>query len=217
MTSVGGRDRRDARGARLDVGPTTVAGGGGSAPPVALTLNVVARVLAEIGRAEDQDLEPLWPCFVAAPRAGRDAHHVPLLYLGDLVVELHPPAPAHDHVDLLLLPVRVAVRESIAGRDALVAQAGLFERERIGRQAELEIRRAVLVRPDIRQICLQVPERERHVLSERRAPTDRRLRGLGPCSRSTAEAPLSRRARFPAAHRSSRPECRWRSPYQSHG
>jgi hypothetical protein len=41
------------------------------------------------------------------------------LQLDDLVVELHPPAPAQDHVHLLLLPVRMAVRKAIAGRDAL--------------------------------------------------------------------------------------------------
>ncbi len=62
-------------------------------PPVAPTLHVVARILAEIRRAEDEDLEALRPGLVASPRAGRDAHHVPLLDLDDLVVELHPPAP----------------------------------------------------------------------------------------------------------------------------
>ena len=50
-------------------------------PPVALTLHVFARILAEIGRAEDEDLEALRPALVASPRAGRDAHHVPLLDL----------------------------------------------------------------------------------------------------------------------------------------
>ena len=100
-------------------------------PPVALTLHVFARILTEIGRAEDEDLEALRPALVASPRAGRDAHHVPLLDLDDLVVELHPPAPAHDHVQLLLLLVRVAVREAIVGRDALVAKAALLELERL--------------------------------------------------------------------------------------
>src|ERR687895_2205843 len=131
-------------------------------PPVAPTLHVVARILAEIGRAEDEDLEALRPALVASPRAGRDAHHVPLLDLDDLVVELHPPAPAHDHVHLLLLLVRVAVREAIAGRDALVAQAGLLELERLGRQAELQVRRAVEPGSDVLQVLLEVPERERH-------------------------------------------------------
>src|SRR5271166_5440502 len=78
-------------------------------PPVALTLHVLAQILAEVGRAEDEDLEALRPALVASPRAGWDANHVPLLDLDDLVVELHPPAPAHDHVDLLLLLMRVAV------------------------------------------------------------------------------------------------------------
>src|SRR4051812_46136313 len=131
-------------------------------PPVALALDVFARSLAEIGRADDEDLEALRPGLVAPPRAGRDPHRVPFLELDDLVVDLHPPAPAHDHVHLLLLPVGVAVRKAIAGRDALVAQARLLEFERLGRQAELEIRRSVEVGSDVLQILLEVPERERH-------------------------------------------------------
>src|SRR4051812_20739267 len=98
-----------------------------------------------MGRTEDEDLETLRPCLVTSPCTGRDAHHVPLLDLDDLVVELHPTAPARDHVHLLLLLVRVAVREAIAGRDALIAEAGLLEVERLGREAELQIRRAVEV------------------------------------------------------------------------
>src|SRR5919202_4749270 len=136
-------------------------------PPVALALDVFAASLAETGRADDEDLEALRPGFVASPRTGRDADSVPLLELDDLVVELHPPAPAQDHVHLLLPPVRVAVRKAIAGRYALVAQAGLLEFERLGRQAELQVRRAVESGPDVRQVLLQVPERERH----RRDPT----------------------------------------------
>src|SRR5256714_7734044 len=131
-------------------------------PPVALALDVFARSLAEIGRADDDDLEAPRPGLVASPRTGRDAHRVPLLELDDLVVELHPPAPAQDHVHLLLPPVRVAVRKAIAGRDALVAQTGSLELERLGRQAELKVRRAVEPRADVLQILLDVPEREWH-------------------------------------------------------
>src|SRR5437763_10392665 len=131
-------------------------------PPVALALDIFARSLAEIGRADDEDLEALRPGLVASPRTGRDAHRVPLLELDDLVVELHPPAPAQDHVHLLLLPVRVAVRKAIAGRDALVAQAGLLDLERLRRQAELKVRRAVEPGSEVLQILLEVPERERH-------------------------------------------------------
>src|SRR3979409_2705759 len=120
-------------------------------PPVALTLHVFARILAEIGRTEDEDLEALRPALITSPRAGRDAHHVPLLDLDDLVVELHPPAPAHDHVQLLLLLVRVAVREAIVGRDALVAQAALLELERLACEAKLQVRRAVEVGPKMLQ------------------------------------------------------------------
>src|SRR6266508_788303 len=74
----------------------------------------------------------------------------------------HPPAPAQDHVHLFLLHVRVAVRKATAGRDALVAQGGLLELERLGRRAELEVRRAVEPRADVLQVLLDVAERERH-------------------------------------------------------
>src|SRR5213076_1499663 len=131
-------------------------------PPVALAIDVFARILAEVGRADDEDLEALWPGLVASPRAGRDAHRVPFSELDDLVVDFHPPAPAQDHVHLLLLHVRVAVRKAIAGREALVAQGGLLELERLGRRAELQIRRAVEPRADVLQILLDVPDRERH-------------------------------------------------------
>src|SRR5262249_22690398 len=50
-------------------------------PPVAPTLHVFTRILAETGRTEDEDLEALRPAFVASPRAGRYTHHVPLLDL----------------------------------------------------------------------------------------------------------------------------------------
>src|SRR5204863_8488854 len=131
-------------------------------PPVALALDVFARSLAEIGRANDEDLEALRPGLIASPRTGRDSHRVPVLELDDLVVELHPPAPAQDHVHLLLRLVRVAVRKAIAGRDALVAQAGLLELERLGRQAELQVRRAVEPGPEVVQVLLEIRERERH-------------------------------------------------------
>src|SRR5213596_1614762 len=131
-------------------------------PPVALAVDVLARSVAEIGRADDEDLETLRPGLVASPRARRDAHRVPLLELDDFVVQLHPPAPAQDHVHLLLLSVRVAVRKAVAGRDALVAQAGFLELERLGRQAELQVRRAVEPGPEVLQVLLEVPERERH-------------------------------------------------------
>src|SRR3954449_2934548 len=58
--------------------------------------------------------------------------------------------------------MRVAVREAIVGRDALVAKAALLELERLGCEVELQIRRAVEVGPEILQILLEVPERERH-------------------------------------------------------
>src|SRR6266516_1041764 len=131
-------------------------------PPVALALDVFARSLAEIGRADDEDLEALRPGLVASPRTGRDAHRVPFLELADLVVDLHPPAPAQDHVHLLLLLVRVAVRKAIAGRDTLVAQAGVLELERLGGQAELQVWRAVEPGPEVLQVLLEVPECERH-------------------------------------------------------
>src|SRR5438132_5951660 len=109
-------------------------------PPVALAIDIFARSLAEIGRADDEDLEALRPGLVASPRTGRDAHRVPFLELDDLVVDLHPPAPAQDHVHLLLLLVPVAVWQAIAGRDALVSQAGFLDLERRGRRAVIQVR-----------------------------------------------------------------------------
>src|SRR2546428_7782416 len=131
-------------------------------PAVALAIDVFARSIAEIGRGDDEDLEALRPGLVASPGTGRDAHRVPFLELDDLVVDLHPPAPAQDHVHLLLLLVRVAVRKAIAGRDALVAQAGLLDLERVGRQAELQVRRAVKTGTEVLQVLLEVPARVRH-------------------------------------------------------
>src|SRR6478672_11918683 len=130
-------------------------------PPVALTIDVFARILAEVRRADDEDLEALWPGLVASPRAGRNPHRVPFFELDDLVVDFHPPAPAQDYVHLLLLHVRMAVRKAIAGRDALVAQGGSLELECLGRRAELQVRRAVEPRADVLQILLDVDERER--------------------------------------------------------
>src|SRR5438128_9631332 len=107
-------------------------------PPIALAIDVFARSVAEIGRADDEDLEALRAGLVASPRTGRDAHRVPFLELDDLVVELHPPAPAQHHVHLLLRLVRVPVRKAIAGWDALVAQGRFLARERLGRRAKLQ-------------------------------------------------------------------------------
>src|SRR3954467_6937653 len=103
-------------------------------PPGALALDILAPGVAQARRADDEDLEAVRAGLVATPRAGRDAHGVPLDQLDDLVVELHPPAAAHDHVDLLLRGVRVAVGKAVARRDPLVAQAGVLERERVGGQ-----------------------------------------------------------------------------------
>ena len=43
---------------------------------------------------------------------------------------------------------------AVRGGDALVGQAGLFKCQRLGRHAELKIRRAVEVGPDVRQVHL---------------------------------------------------------------
>src|SRR6476619_6936356 len=107
-------------------------------PPVALAIDVFSRILAEVGRADDEDLQALGPGLVAPPRTRRNPNRVPFLELDDLVVDLHAPAPAHDDVHLLLFHVRVAVRKAIPGRDALVAQGGALEPERLGRRAELQ-------------------------------------------------------------------------------
>src|SRR5262249_2779363 len=116
------------------------------------------------------------PGLVASPGGWRDAHRVPLFELDDFVVELHPPAPAHHHVDLLLLLVGVAVGKAIAGRNPLVAQAGLLELERLSGHAELQVRRAVEIGPDVLQVRPEVPDRERHRRNPTvPAPTDYRL------------------------------------------
>src|ERR1700749_2991994 len=129
---------------------TSVAGGVTLvSPPVALALDVFTRSVAEIGRADDEDLEALRSGLIASPRTRRDADRVPFLQVDDLVVDLHTPAAVKDHVDLLLLMVRVAVGKAIAGRDALVAQAGFLQLKRLGRQAELQVRRAVKPGPDV--------------------------------------------------------------------
>jgi len=66
----------------------------------------------------------------------------------------------------------VAVRKAIAGRDALVAQGGFLELERLGRRAELQVRRAVEPRAHVLQILLDVVERERHgAILWRHSPT----------------------------------------------
>src|SRR6478735_825275 len=98
-----------------------------ASPPSAPAVDVSARIVAEVARADDEDLEAFRSGLVASPHPGRDAHRVPFLELDDLVVDLHPPAAAQDHVNLLLRPVRVAVRKAISRRDALVAQAALLE------------------------------------------------------------------------------------------
>src|SRR4051794_10172229 len=133
-----------------------------SAPPAGLHLDVLAHSLAEIGGAEGDDLEALRAALVASPCTGRDAHHVPLLELDDLVVDLHTPAPAHDHVHLLLLLVRVAEREAVAGRGALVAQSGLLELERLPREAGLHIRCAPEPGRGVLDVLLEVPARVGH-------------------------------------------------------
>ncbi len=50
----------------------------------------------------------------------------------------------------------------VVGRDALIAEAGLLELERRTDQAELQIRRAVEVGPDVDRILPEVREGERH-------------------------------------------------------
>ena len=46
-------------------------------PPIAPAIDVFARILAEVGRADDEDLKALRQGLVASPRAGRDAHRIP--------------------------------------------------------------------------------------------------------------------------------------------
>ncbi len=81
-----------------------------------------------VGRSIDRYPAP--PC--GATRAtGRDAHRVAR---DDLLVELHPPAPAHDDLSL----------------------------ELVGRRADLKVRRAVKPGPDVLQVLPEVAQRKRH-------------------------------------------------------
>src|SRR5215218_3171694 len=114
-------------------------------PPVAPALDVLAWVLAEIWGADDEDLQALRAGLIPPPGAGGDADRVPLRELDDLVVQLHPAAAAQDEVDLLLLPVGVAVGEAVVGWDALIAEAGVLQLEGLGRQTELQVKSAVEV------------------------------------------------------------------------
>src|SRR6185437_5397587 len=50
-------------------------------PPVARALDVIARSVTEIGRADHKELEPLRPGLVAAPRLRWDAYRIPLFEL----------------------------------------------------------------------------------------------------------------------------------------
>src|SRR5262245_15068005 len=91
----------------------------------------------------------------------------------------------------------------MAGRNALIAEAGALELERGGRQAELQVGVAVELGADVLQILLEVPERERHGRNPMRAlvrelgPTPRS--GIGtddevdsvPCSASAPRPPIS--------------------------
>src|ERR1700752_1915208 len=76
-------------------------------PPIALSVDVSTPTVAETRRSGHDQLETVGAGFVASPRSGRDAHRVPFPELDDLVVELHPSAPAHDDVHLFLHLVRV--------------------------------------------------------------------------------------------------------------
>src|SRR5262249_18057950 len=58
--------------------------------------------------------------------------------------------------------VRVPVRKARAGRDTLVAQRRPLELEGLGCSAKLEIRSAVEPGPDVVEVVLDVPERDRH-------------------------------------------------------
>src|SRR5262249_12708292 len=55
-------------------------------PPAAPPVDVSAWIVAEIGRADHEQLEAVRPGLVASPRTGRDANRIPLPQLDDLVV-----------------------------------------------------------------------------------------------------------------------------------
>jgi hypothetical protein len=88
----------------------------------------------------------------------------------------------------------VAVRKAIAGRDALVAQGGFLEVERLGRRTELQIRRAVEPRADVLQILLDVPECERQaaILGHRAGRALRYMTRYRPAAPATTSTPYFR-------------------------
>jgi len=157
-------------------------------PPVALAANVFANILAEIGRADDDDLEALRAGFIASPRASCDSHRVPLFDLDDLVVDLYPPAAAHDQVDLFLALVCMPEGEAIPGRDTLIGQGRLLELERLGGCPELQVWRAVEHRADVLKILLEIPDGERHD-----ATLPRRNDNAGTCIAHATRLPTQRR------------------------
>ena len=75
---------------------------GGIGPPVALAIDVFARNLAEVGRADDEDLEALRPGLVASPRTRWDSNRVPLSELDDLVIASFNTGPG-----ATTLPIRI--------------------------------------------------------------------------------------------------------------
>src|SRR5690348_2328443 len=66
----------------------------------------LAVVLLSDRRAEGDQRDSVGTGLEIAHHAGPDAEDVPLPELLGLVVELDPPRPLRDHVDLLLLRVR---------------------------------------------------------------------------------------------------------------
>ena len=140
-----------------------------------------------LGAPKTRISRPSGPASYAAPRTGWDAHHVLLLDLDDLVVELHPPAPARDHVQLLLLLVRVAVREAEAGRDALVAEAGFCS------SSSTLVARRNPSRSERRRLKLWTPTSSRSSLRFLSVNAHEAVRSVGVARPSTGRGAAARR------------------------
>src|ERR1700736_6388542 len=76
--------------------------------------------------AKDDELETLGARLEGPRHLGRDAKGVQRADIDDLIVELGPPRPAEDHVDLLRPLVAMHKGRALSGPKAEVSQSGLL-------------------------------------------------------------------------------------------
>src|SRR5204863_4845127 len=111
--------RRDLRVAARGVGDVRRrAGAGLVGPPPG---NDLAVVLLADRRTEGDQRDPVGAALEVSHHAGTDPEDVPLPELVHLVIELDPARAFGDHVDLLLLGVRMSEGLANTGREPLDA------------------------------------------------------------------------------------------------